>query len=226
MLPTGQVSDGSSLLPPEAILPAWQRPHERYPSLSTLIPRPQHATHSVRARVRGAHLPHLHLSAQSPSVINLSRIGPRGPVRLAPAQTAADTAGPQLSAHHVRLIGLTRIFGLSHRWVWDPAVVAADWSRIGSVRLLQHRHRLSWEANLSFRESDLWPVPPGAESRIPQAPLVSVGSVWLRDARGWHRSRAEPLVRLAGILARIPRQPLSGTAVSVREIRVVRAPPA
>ena len=113
------------------------------------------------------------------------------------------TAGPQLSAHHVRLIGLTRIFGLSHRWVWDPAVAAADLSRIGSVRLWQHRHRLSWEANLSFRESALWPVPPGAELRIPQAPLVSVGSVWLRDARGWQRSRAEPLVRLVGILVRI-----------------------
>ena len=27
LLPTGQVSDGSSLLPPEAILSTWQRPH-------------------------------------------------------------------------------------------------------------------------------------------------------------------------------------------------------
>ena len=30
---------------------------------------------------------------------------------------ALRAAGPQLSAHQVRLIGLTRICGLSHRWV-------------------------------------------------------------------------------------------------------------
>ena len=84
-----------------------------------------------------------------------------------------------------------------------PSWSLADWSRIGSVRLWQHRHRLSWEASLSFRESALWPVPPGAESRTSQASLVSVGSVWLRDAGGRHRSRSEPLLRPVGILARI-----------------------
>jgi hypothetical protein len=116
---------------------------------------------------------------------------------------ALRAAGPQLSAHQVRLIGLTRICGRPTVEFWDAAVVATVWSRIGSVRLLQHRHCLSWEASLSFRESALWPVLPGAESRTPQAPLVSVGSLGLRDAGGRHRSRSAPRLRLVGILARI-----------------------
>ena len=106
LLPTGQVSDGSSLLPSEAVLSTWQRPHERYLLLSTLIPRPQHATLPVRSDpVRDAHIPHLHLSAQSPSVINLSRIGPRGPAKLDPSQAAADTIRSRLKIRQASDLG-------------------------------------------------------------------------------------------------------------------------